>query len=312
MQAMDASSEQITERMQADRMELAQRMMHATERDGTVQIRPELAFSRFSRPTELHHGFYEPCLCVIAQGAKMLALGKDEFRYDPTNYMIATVGVPMIAQVVEASAHRPYLGLRLDLDPAVVSSVMVEAGDISMRGDGKTRAVNVSTLNAELLDAILRLVRLVEQPNEYRVLSPLIIREIIYRLLIGAQSNRMRHLTTFGGQAHRMAYAVEKLRDNFDKPLRIEVLAKELNMSLSGFHAHFKAVTAMSPLQFQKQLRLQEARRLMLRENCDAAEAGFKVGYDDASHFSREYKRQFGRPPMSDVEHVRQFAEADS
>src|SRR5206468_1300593 len=129
-----------------------------------------------------------------------------------------------------------------------------------------------------------------DRPSEYRALSPLIVRDIIYRLLSGAQSGRMRHLATFGGQTHRMVRAVEKLRDNFDKPLRIEGVARELGMSVSGFHAHFKAVTAMSPLQFQKQLRLQEARRLMLSEHLDAGEAGYRVGYDDQSHFSRDYK----------------------
>ncbi len=305
---MDSSFEQIEQRMQADRAELVERMISASPQDGTVQVQPSLQFSRFSHPTELHHGFYDPCLCVIAQGAKTLSLGNEKYRYDAANYMIATVGVPMIAQVVEASPDHPYLGLRLDLDPAVVSSVMVETGNVPARGDGDTRAVNVSTLDTELLDAALRLVRLIDQPDVYRMLSPLINREIVYRLLVGAQSSRMRHLATFGGQAHRMVRAVEKIRNHFDKPIRVEAMAKELGMSLSGFHAHFKAVTAMSPLQYQKQLRLQEARRLMLSNNCDAAEAGFKVGYDDASQFSREYKRQFGQPPMRDVERLRKLA----
>jgi AraC-like DNA-binding protein len=310
MTGMHSLSDQRKQRMHTDRAELVERMMLAAPHDGTVQAQPGLQFSRFSSPTELHHGFYEPCLCVIAQGAKTLSLGKDRFRYDAANYMISTVGVPMVAQVVEATPGRPYLGLRLDLDPAVVSSLMVEAGNVPTRSADDTRAVNVSTLDPELLDAALRLVRLVERPDEYRMLSPLIIREIIYRLLIGAQSSRLRHLATLGGQAHRMARAVKKLRTNFDKPLRIEALAKELGMSLSGFHAHFKAVTAMSPLQYQKQLRLQEARRLMLSEALDAAEAGFRVGYDDASHFSREYKRHFGNPPLRDVEQLRRATSA--
>jgi len=135
-----------------------------------------------------------------------------------------------------------------------------------------------------------------------------VIREIVYRLLTGEQGNRMRHLATFGGQAHRMVRAVEKLRTSFDKPLRIEAIARELGMSFSGFHAHFKAVTNMSPLQFQKQIRLQESRRLMVSENLDAAEAGFRVGYEDASHFSRDYKRHFGEPPVRDVERLGELA----
>jgi len=305
---MDTTTERLTRRMETDRAELAELMMRAMPRDGTRDVQPGLGFNRFSRPTELHHGFFEPCLCVIAQGAKTLTLGEDVFRYDPARYMIATVGVPMTAQVVQATPDRPYLGVRLVLDPGVVSSVMVEAGIVQSRGDGDVKAVNVSTLDAELLDAMLRLARLVERPGKYRVLSPLIVREIVYRLLIGEQSSRMRHLATFGGQAHRMVRAVEKLRANYDKPLRIESIAKELGMSLSGFHAHFKAVTNMSPLQYQKQIRLQEARRLMVSENLDAGEAGYRVGYEDQSHFSREYKRHFGEPPVRDMERLREMA----
>ena len=187
---------------------------------------------------------------------------------------------------------------------------VVESGAVQ-RGDGSgVKSVDVSALDANLLDATLRLVRLVDVPVEYRVLAPLVIREIVYRLLTGAQAGRLRHLATFGGHAHRMVRAVEKLRMNFNKPLRIEEVARELGMSVSGFHAHFRAVTAMSPLQFQKQLRLQEARRLMLSEDLDAAEAGYRVGYDDASHFNREYKRHFGEPPMRDVGRMRELATA--
>ena len=203
--------------------------------------------------------------------------------------------------------QRPYLGFRLVLDPSLVTSVMVESGAVQARGDGGgVKGVDVSPLDADLLDATLRLVRLTERPGEYRVLGPMVIREIVYRLLNGTQAGRLRHLATFGGQAHRMVRAVEKLRQDFAKPLRMEDVAAELGMSVSGFHAHFKAVTAMSPLQFQKHLRLQEARRLMLSENLDAGEAGYRVGYEDQSHFSRDYKRHFGEPPMRDVERLRE------
>jgi AraC-like DNA-binding protein len=193
------------------------------------------------------------------------------------------------------------------LDPAIVTSVMVESGLIH-QSDSGVKAIDVSALDADLLNASLRLIRLLTKPNEYHILGPLVIREIIYRLLAGAQGNRMRHLATVGGQANRMVRAVKRLRDDFNKPLSIEEVAGDLGMSVSGFHAHFKAMTAMSPLQFQKQLRLQEARRLMISEDFDAAEAGYKVGYDDASHFSREYKRMFGESPMRDVEKIREMA----
>jgi AraC-like DNA-binding protein len=309
--AMNATSERQARRMQADQEELADRIARALPRDGTVEPQPGLHFRRCSGPTALVHGFYEPTFCVIAQGSKDLLVGEDKFRYDPAHYMISTIELPMIGQVVEASPERPYLALRLVLDPSVVTSVLVESGVGPPDGDG-VKAVDVSALDANLLDATLRLVRLIETTGEYRTLAPLVVREITYRLLAGAQGNRMRHLVLYGGHAQRMVRAVEKLRESFDKPLRVEGIARELGMSASGFHARFKAVTAMSPLQFQKQLRLQEARRLMLNENFDAAEAGYRVGYHDISHFSREYKRHFGEPPMRDVARLRELAGATS
>jgi AraC-like DNA-binding protein len=166
----------------------------------------------------------------------------------------------------------------------------------------------VSPLDANLLDTVVRLVRLLDSPAEARVLRPLITREIVYRLLMGEQGSRLRHLALLGGHADAIVEAIERLRREFNQPLRIESLAREAGMSVSGFHHHFKAVTAMSPLQFQKQLWLQEARRLMLGENLDAASAGYRVGYDDASQFSREYKRLFGQPPMRDVDRLREAA----
>ena len=156
---------------------------------------------------------------------------------------------------------------------------------------------------------MVRLVRLLDSPaDEARFLAPLVTREIVYRLLMGAQGDRLRQIAVLGGHSHRIAEAIERLRKDFDQPLRIEDIARELGMSVSGFHHHFRAVTAMSPLQFQKQLRLQEARRLMLGEDLDAASAGYRVGYGDASHFTREYKRLFGAPPMRDVERLREAA----
>lgn len=263
-----------------------------------------------SKPTELHHGFLDPCFCVIAQGAKTVTLGGEMFTYDPAHYLVATVGVPMTAQVVRASERQPYLSLRLLLDPAVVAAVMLESGAGQAKGDPGLRAIDVSELDADLLNATVRLMRLIDKPADYHALAPLVMKEIVYRLLTGAQGARMHHLARFGGQSHRMVRAVKTLRENFDKPLRIEDVAHDLRMSVSGFHAHFKAVTAMSPLQFQKLLRLQEARRLMLNEALDAGEAGHRVGYDDASQFSREYKRQFGLPPAKDIQRLRELASA--
>jgi AraC-like DNA-binding protein len=303
-------TERQASRFQSDQVELSQRIARVLPRDGAIEPQPNLHFMRLSSPGERLYAVCDPAFCVIAQGSKNIQLGDDIFHYDAANYLISTVELPLAGQVVEASLERPYLSFRLVLDPSVVTSVMVESGLVEPHGDGNAKAVNVSPLDLDLLDATLRLVRLIDSPAEYRVLAPLVVREIIFRLLTGAQGNRLRHLAKFGGQAHRMVRAVEKLRKEFDKPLRIEDIARELTMSISGFHAHFKAVTAMSPLQFQKHLRLQEARRLMLSESLDAAEAGYRVGYEDASHFNREYKRLFGKPPMSDVEGLREMAGA--
>jgi AraC-like DNA-binding protein len=297
-------------RIQADRDELAERIAQAMPKDGRYEVRPGVFFNKMSVTRRPAHGVLEPSFCVIAQGSKDILLGDETFHYDPAHYLISTIGVPATGEVVDASSHKPYLGFRLVLDPAVVTSVTIESGVPHTRGEGGISGMDVSPLDADLLDATLRLVRLTARPDEYRSLAPLVVREIVYRLLHGAQANRLRHLATFGGQAHRMVRAVEMVCRNFDKPLRIEDVAEQLGMSVSGLHAHFKVATTMSPLQFQKHLRLQEARRLMLSENLDAGEAGFRVGYEDQSHFSREYKRHFGEPPMRDVERLRELASA--
>lgn len=305
---MNQDAERDKHRLDGYQEELAERIARAVPMDGTVEAQKGLHLFRSSTPTEPLHGFSRSALCVIAQGSKEVLLGDSRYRYDPAHYLLGTVELPITGQVLEASAERPYLSLLLELDPALVSSVMVEAGHLSSRNQGDVRAIDVSPLDADLLDAVVRLVRLLDSPAEARVLRPLITREIVYRLLMGEQGNRLRHIALLGGHTDRIAEAVERLRRNFNQPLRIESLARELGMSVSGFHHHFKAVTAMSPLQFQKQIRLQEARRLMFGENLDAASAGHRVGYDDASQFSREYKRMFGHPPLRDVERLRQAA----
>ena len=294
-----------THRAYAYRDELAERIARAVPQDGTVEPLAGLHLFRSSTPSELLHGVSKPSLCVIAQGSKQVVLGESIYRYDPAHYLLATVELPVVGQILEASTEQPYLSLRLDLDPALVGSVMVEAGHLASRYPDDVRAMDVSSLDPNLLDTVVRLMRLLDSPAEARILRPLITRELVYRLLMGEQGNRLRHMALLGGHTDLIAEAIERLRRNFDRPLRIEALAKEVGMSVSGFHHHFKAVTAMSPLQFQKQIRLQEARRIMLGEHLDAASAGYRVGYEDASQFSREYKRLFGQPPLRDVERLR-------
>jgi AraC-like DNA-binding protein len=185
-----------------------------------------------------------------------------------------------------------------------VTAVLLESGLAPSRTNGDVRAVSVSTLDASLLDAVLRLVRLLDSPGDYRVLAPLVIREIVYRLLMGDQGDRLRQIAVVDGRVHRVAKAIEILGKDRDKALRVADIARQLGVSVSGLHSQFKAVTGMSPLQFQKQLRLQEARRLLLAGETDVARAGYRVGYEDPSHFSREYKRLFGAPPTRDVERL--------
>jgi AraC-like DNA-binding protein len=305
-------AEREAELMQAYREELVERIGRAMREDGTTQPLQGLYLSRSSLPLKPLHSVLKPSLCLIAQGSKEVLLSDSRYRYDPSHYLLSTVELPRVSQVLEASKERPYLSLRLELAPTLVGAVMVEAGYSSQRDHADVRAIDVSPLDVHLLDAFVRLTRLLDSPADAPVLLPLITREIIYRLLRGEQGTRLRHLALLGGYTPHIARAVGRLRQDFDQPLRIEQIAHELGMSVSGFHHHFKAVTALSPLQFQKRLRLQEARRLMLSEDLDAASAAYRVGYRDASHFNREYKSLFGVPPMRDVQRLREEALASA
>jgi AraC-like DNA-binding protein len=305
-------SEREAERMQANREELVERIGRTMRQDGTAQPLPGLHLYRHSFPLEQVYSVIEPSVCVVAQGSKEFLLSESRYRYDPFHYLLVTVDLPYVGQVLEASKERPFLCLRLSLAPILVGEIMVEAGHASPRDPAEVRAIVVSPLDGYLLDAVVRVVRLLESPAEARVLLPLITREMIYRLLVGEQGARLRHLAILGGYIPSIARAIERLRRDFDQPLRIEQMARELGMSVSGLHHHFKAVTAMNPSQFQKRLRLLEARRLLLGEDLDAASAAYRVGYHDASHFTREYKRLFGVPPMRDVHRLREAAQVSA
>ncbi len=287
---------------------MVERIARAIRADGTVEPLKGLHLNRSSSPKEPLHSVYDPVFCVIAQGSKEVFLGNERYRYDPYHYLLVTAELPLVGQVVDASQERLYLSLHLELDPALVGSVMVKADHPSPQKHPDVRAINVSALDVGLLDAVVRLVRLLETPAEAPFLAPLIAREIVYRLLLGEQGDRLRYLAALGGYPPHIVKAIERLHKDFDQPLRIDGIARELGMSVSGFHHHFKAVTALSPFQFQKRLRLQEARRLMLGESLDAASAAYRVGYYDASYFSREYKSLFGLPPMRDMERLREAA----
>jgi AraC-like DNA-binding protein len=294
------------QRIQINRAELIKRMTRAVPEDGLLEPFPGIVLGRFSRPTEEQvYAMFKPSFCVIAQGSKEVLLGEEAFRYDPGHYLISTVVLPVVSQIVEASEEKPYLGFQLYLDPTLVGSVMMESGIETKKTGASAKAMNVSPIENELLEAALKLMRLLDTPDEMKFLAPLIIREIIFRLLRGDQGARLSHLLVSEGDTRRINRAVNHLREHMEEPLVIENLARELGMSVSGFHYHFKNVTAMSPVQFQKQMRLQEARRLMLGEDLDVASASFRVGYDDPSYFSREYKKFFGTPPQRDIARLR-------
>jgi len=293
---------------QANRDELVELIARAVRADGAAEPIKGLFLHRASSPHEPLHSVYAPVFCVIAQGSKEVFLGHERYVYDPFHYLLVTAELPLVSHLLEASRERPYLSLRLELDPALVGSVMVEAGHHTTASQADVRAISVSALDSGLLDAVVRLVRLVDTPAEAPFLAPLILREIVYRLWRGEQGDRLSYIATHSGFNAPIVKAIERLHKDFDQPLRIDTFARELGMSASGFHHRFKAVTAMSPLQFQKRLRLQEARRLMLGEGLDAANTAYRVGYNDASHFNREYKSLFGLPPMRDVERLREPA----
>jgi AraC-like DNA-binding protein len=293
------------ERTQAGRIELAERIARLVAEDGSVEAAPGLDLFRYSSPTGPVYAVNEPSFCIIVQGSKELLLGEECYRYDASRYLLVSAGLPVVGRILEGTRERPYLAVRIGLDPTIVTAVLMETGLLAPRASRAIKAMAVSRLDANLLDSVVRLVRLVDSPRDYTALAPLAIREIVYRLALGEQGRRLCQIALSAGRAHRIAKAIELVRKSYDKPLRIPSLARQLGMSTSGLHHHFKAVTAMTPLQFQKQLRLQEARRLLVAGDFDAATAGYRVGYYDASQFSREYKRFFGEPPIRDVVRLR-------
>jgi AraC-like DNA-binding protein len=294
------------QRAQSGREELLERMSLALPNDGAVETLDGLFLARLTEPMESKLALYEPALCFVVQGGKQVLVGEEVLRYDPGNYLLFTVDLPVVFKVEEASKDKPYFGLRLNLDSTLVTEVMMEAGAEIKKGDASIKAIAVNSVDADLLDAVVRLVRLADRTGEQKILAPLIKREIIYRLLAGGEGARLSHLVVASkGATRRISRAIGRLREHYNEPLKIEEVARELGMSVSGFHHHFKSVTSMSPLQFQKQIRLQEARRLMLGEDLDAASAGHRVGYEDPAYFSRDYKKLFGAPPQRDISNLR-------
>jgi AraC-like DNA-binding protein len=274
---------------------------------------PRLFLMRASQLTEPLPSVYEPALCVVAQGRKQVVLADEVYFYGPEQCLVISVDLPMVGQVIEATPAEPYLCMRLELDPGQLSALMMELGQGAPRNQRAERlklGLSVSPIDPALLDAAVRLARLLETPKDIPILAPLIEREILYRLLSGEYGDRLRQIATADHRLVAVNRAISWLKRNYAAPFRIETVAREARMSPSAFHHSFKSVTAMSPLQYQKQLRLQEARRLMLGQAMDAATAGHSVGYESPSQFSREYSRLFGAPPSRDIARLKENVRA--
>jgi AraC-like DNA-binding protein len=266
---------------------------------------PGLLLSRRTAPTAPMSATYEPSLAVVAQGRKRATLAGTTFIFDQSRYLLTSLDLPVICNVIEASEKVPYLCFVLKLEMPVVRELLSREEVHAPEAASGSPAMATGETTAELLDACCRLVNLLDTPQDIPFLSGLIQREIIYRILRGPEGARLRAIATLGDQSHRTAKAIAWVRTNYAKPLRVDDLAKMAAMGVSTLHHHFRALTAMSPLQYQKQLRLQAARERMLTDGLDAASAAFEVGYESASQFNREYSRFFGQPPRRDIQGLR-------
>jgi AraC-like DNA-binding protein len=265
---------------------------------------PGLYIYRAEAPSGLTSGVYEPMVCLVLQGAKEVLIGDQVLRYDPQGYFIASLDLPAAGRIVEASRDRPYLAVSLRLSRDVLASLLPSVPAPPERPDARAQAFAVSPVTRDLVDPWTRLIALLDTPADLAVLAPLIEREILYRLLQGPQGPVLRQIATGDSRLSRVRRAVEWIRTHFDRPMRVEDLADLAGMSAASFHRHFRAATAMSPLQFQKTLRLQHARNLLIASR-DVSRAGYAVGYESASQFSREYARHFGAPPARDAVRLR-------
>ena len=266
---------------------------------------PGLTLHRRTAPTAPCSVTYEPSVTVIGQGRKRVDLGGKTFLYDPSRYLLTSVDLPIISRVVEATEEAPCLAMALKLQMPVVRELLSREEIAVTAPSSDSPAMGTGETTVEFLSACCRLIDLLDTPQDIPFLSGLIEREIIYRILCGPEGARLRAIATLGDQSHRTAKAIAWIRSNYAKPLRVEELAEMAGMGVSTLHHHFRALTAMSPLRYQKQLRLQTARGRMLMDGLDAASAAFEVGYESASQFNREYSRLFGQPPMRDIRMLR-------
>lgn len=284
------------------RAELARQIaIHAPSAGAKTTEIPGLTLYRRTAPSPCYPASYTPSFNVFVQGRKRVTLGGATHVCDESTFVLSSVDVPVVSQIIEASEKVPLLALQLGLDMAMVREILNREEFQANNTLAQYHGFAVGKTTVELLQPCLRLLAMLDTPEDIPFLSPLVQREIVYRLLRGPQGGRLRAIATVGDQSHRTAKAISWLRSNYMKPLRVDELAEVARMGMSTLHHHFRALTAMSPLQYQKQLRLVAARERMLSEGLDAASAAFEVGYESPSQFNREYKRFFGQPPMRDV-----------
>ncbi len=296
----------MTEQLRQEHAKLAKLIEQHTDQDGiNSTAMPALFFNRASLVTGPSYSILKPALCIVVQGEKDIWLAKERFHYTPADYLVASLEVPVSGQVVTASTEVPYLSLKLEFTP---NQILEAIHDYKMSARPKEqtgRAIFVSRLDFPLLDAVSRLAHLLDHPDDIPVLAPLFTKEILYRVLQGQHGVVLEQIALESSHVYRIKDVIEQLVKHFNQPFRIEDLADIANMSVSSLHRHFREVISMSPIQFQKKLRLQEARRLLLAKSTDAADVAFQVGYESPSQFSREYARMFGYPPREDIKRLR-------
>ena len=281
--------------------------------DGCFELRiPGVYAIRHSRTNaELIHAMAQPALCIVAQGAKDVTLGQEVYEYDASRMLVYSVDLPVAAKITQASYSEPFLGFRLDLDPHKIAELVLKVYPHGLPRIHGSRGVYVGQVNMSIIKAAARLLELMAEPGDAELLAPLVIDEILIRLLRSSVGVRVAQIGLAESNVNGISKAVSWLRANFSQPMKVEELAELANMSVSSFHQHFKSVTSMSPLQYQKVLRLQEARSLMLSKMMDASTASSHVGYLSASQFSREYSRLFGNAPTRDIARLRDYSAQD-
>lgn len=276
--------------------------------DGSHELRlPGVFASRVSQKNpELSHTVSTPALCIVAQGSKAVLLGSEVYEYDALRMLVFSIDLPVASQVIQASPAKPFLGFKLNFDPRQIAELALKVYPHGLPQVRENRGVYIGQADANIVGAATRLLQLMADPRDAQLIAPLVVEEILLRLLRSPVGSRVAQIGLAESSVHRVAKAVHWVRTNFDQPMNVEELAEMVHMSASSFHQHFKAVTSMSPLQFQKVLRLQEARRLMLASRMDATTASLQVGYLSASQFSREYGRMFGSAPSRDIARLRE------